>query len=102
MTRKIQSINTISNKYEFTVYVNFENGTFGTHTKNIETGKWFDSGLNADELKEAKKVGIVDGKWLKSWKAPRQASVVSASNHAVRCPDCGHYDCGSNCNSNRF
>lgn len=102
MTRKIQSINTLSNKYEFTVYVNFDNGTYGTHTKNKETGKWFDSGLSADELSEAKKLGLVDGKWT-NYKAPRKATVVSTSTRRDRCPSCGGYDCfGLNCNSNRF
>lgn len=63
MTKQIKSIKTLNNKREFTVYVNFDNGTYGTHTKNKETGKWFDGGLKAEELTEAKKIALVNGKW---------------------------------------
>jgi len=100
MTRQITSIRTLSNKYELTVYVDFNNGTYGTHTKNKETGKWFDGGLKAEELTEAKKLALVNGKWT-NWKAGRNAQ-KNTSTRAVRCPDCGYYDCGSNCNANRF
>ncbi len=78
MTRKIQSIKTMSNKYEYTVYVNFDNGTYGTHTKNKETGKWFDGGLKADELAKAKSLALVDGKWT-NWTANKNQRAEFAS-----------------------
>ena len=32
----------------------------------------------------------------------RNGKPIATSNHRTRCPDCGGYDCGANCNSNRW
>lgn len=68
MARKIESIKVLRNKYGTTVYVNFEGGRFGTHSK--ENGKWTDNGLSAEELAEAKGAALVNGKWT-DWSAPK-------------------------------
>lgn len=73
MTRKIQSINVKANKFSTTVYINFDNGRFGTHSKDTSAAKWIDSGLSADELTEAKRIALKDGKWT-NWSAPRKSS----------------------------
>jgi len=58
-----------------TVYVNFDNGTFGTRT--FENGKWSNSGLSAEELVKAKHLAVRDGKWL-DYRAPRNQAPVAA------------------------
>lgn len=64
MSRKIECVN-VKGK---TIYVNFDDGRFGTHSH--EDGKWFDSGLTADELNEAKRLALKSGKWT-NYRAPR-------------------------------
>lgn len=69
MTRKINNIKVLKSKYGTTVYIDFDNGYFGT--RHFENGKWSSSGLTDEELAAAKKLAVVDGKW-QNWKAPRE------------------------------
>lgn len=55
-------------------------------------GKW---GLEDDEWQEAESLAIVDGQWTNYPPTPANRSGWG------KCPDCGGYDCGPNCNSNR-
>lgn len=56
--RSIQSINKKGN----TVYVNFDDGTFGT--RSFSDGKWTTHRISAEELAEAKRLAVRDGKWI--------------------------------------
>lgn len=67
MTRNIQSIKVQGN----TVYVNFDNGTFGT--RSYENGAWKNHRLSDEELVAAKKLAVKGGKWT-NWTAPRQST----------------------------
>ena len=67
MTRNIQSIKVQGN----TVYVNFEDGTFGT--RRCENGTWKNHRLSDAELTAAKKLAVKGGKWT-NWTAPRQSA----------------------------
>lgn len=71
--RKITSVKVLVNKYRTLVYVNFDNGQSGTRESEAGTGKWTTNGLSAEELVEAKKVALVNGKWT-NWTTPRQAT----------------------------
>lgn len=74
MDRNIVNIKTQRTNSNFIVYIDFDNGTFATHSKDMNTGKWYDSRtLTANELNTAKKLAIKDGKWT-NWKAPRPQS----------------------------
>lgn len=75
MAKQIKSIKTVASKFSFTVYVNFSDGTYGCHTK--ENGKWFDGGLTTEQLAEAKKLGLKEGKWT-NWSAPKTGNQVSS------------------------
>jgi len=66
MTRRIDSVKVLGS----TIYINFHNGTFGVHF--FEDGKWRDSGIAPDELSEARRLALKNGKWT-NWRAPRQA-----------------------------
>ena len=67
MTREIESIKVQGN----TVYVNFDNGTFGT--RSYENGAWKNHRLSDEELVAAKKLAVKGGKWT-NWTAPRQSA----------------------------
>jgi hypothetical protein len=71
--RKITSVKVLVNKYRTLVYVNFENGQSGTRETEAGSGKWTTSGLTTEELAEAKKVALVNGKWT-NWTTPRQTT----------------------------
>ncbi len=94
----IQSIKVLRNKYQITVYINLENNRFETYTKEIATGKRTFTGTH-ELLEKAKQIAMVNGKW-QNWNAPRKESTMFV--HAVRCPDCGSYTCGANCQSNHW
>ena len=64
--RQITSIKIQKN----TVYVNFDNGTFGTHSYNKESGKWTTAHLTAEELATTKKLSIKNGNYT-NWQATR-------------------------------
>jgi hypothetical protein len=71
--RGINSVKVMVNKYRTLVYVNFDNGQSGTRESEAGTGKWTTNGLSAEEVAEAKKVALVNGKWT-NYTAPRQAT----------------------------
>lgn len=54
-----------------TVYVNFDNGTFGTRT--LQDGTWTNCKLSTEELSEARRLALRDGKWT-SYRAPRNTT----------------------------
>ena len=69
MARQITSIKIQKN----TVYVNFDNGTFGTHTYNKESGKWITAHLTAEELTAVRKLSIKNGNYT-NWQVARPQS----------------------------
>jgi len=77
MDKKINSIKVQNSTWSVTIYVNFDNGKFGTHSKDrAEGAKWIDSGLSAEELAEAKRLALKDGKWT-NYTAPRKQAVYT-------------------------
>lgn len=84
--RNIQSVNVNVSKWSTTVYINFDNGRFGTHTKDAGAENWIDSGVSADELAQAKLVALKNHKWS-NWRAPRKEEVTHQPNSANRVGD---------------
>jgi hypothetical protein len=71
--RTIHSVKVLVNKYSTTVYVNFDNGQSGVRSSDAGSGKWTTVGMTTEELAEAKKLALVNGKWT-NYTAPRQAT----------------------------
>ena len=77
-TRTIANIKpTVSRNGNATIYIDFSDGKFGTHSKYQGDTKWTDGGLTAEELAEAKRLALKNGKWT-TWKAPRPEYINSA------------------------
>lgn len=93
----IQSIKVLRNTSGLIVYVNLDNGTFNTYTKKDGVIRWNGT---PELLAEAKQLAIVDHKF-QNWTAPRKESKF-VSDKPLRCPDCGSYTCGANCQSNMW
>lgn len=74
MTRQIVSIKVLPTKWNTYVYVNFDDGRFGTHTYDKREQKWIDSGLKAEELAEAKRLAVKDRKWTNWRRSPRSVA----------------------------
>jgi len=86
--RTIQSIKVITTKWNKNVYVNFDNSTFGTWTKNLETKKITVAHLTTEELAEAKRLALVEtkpgvSKW-QDYRRPTTVHNVSVSNRPLR------------------
>lgn len=90
--RTISSIRKVGKTIGKTIiYVNFDNGTFGT--RSFENGKWFTGGLKDEELAEAKRLAVRDGKWT-DYRAPRQQmqatdGIGEAMDTLYVCNKCG-------------
>lgn len=69
MMRTITNIKVIANKYGKTVYVDFDNGYFGTWYKDAQTKRIAVKGLSDEELAEAKRLAMVDRRW-QNWRRP--------------------------------
>ncbi len=82
--RTIHSVKVLVNKFSTTVYVNFTDGTSGVRSSDAGSGKWTTSGMTAEELAEAKKLALVNGKWT-NYAAPRKP--VTRSNYTGRNTD---------------
>lgn len=93
----IQSVKVLRNKSSVTVYINLDNGRFETWSMRDGIKKFTGS---QELLDQARAVAFADGKWH-DYKAPRQEH-KSLDSRRTRCPDCGQFDCGPNCNANRW
>lgn len=70
--RNIQSIKVTSK----TVYVNFDNGTFGT--RSFFDGKWNSWKLSDEELAKARELAQHDGKW-QNYTAPSEVAIITTT-----------------------
>ena len=63
-----------------------------------------DGNLTEDDWKEARRIAVYDGKWHTVYESDLHGTIwgkpVETTKRPVRCPDCGGYDCGPNCNAN--
>jgi hypothetical protein len=92
---------------EARIYVHTDDGREGvlhsTGSRKHRKGE-IEGELTEAEWQEARALSIRDGKWNTVY-ANEISRNVSRSypqyGNSNRCPDCGGYDCGSNCNSNR-
>ena len=82
--RTVNSVKVLVNKFSTIVYVNFVDGTSGVRSSEAGSGKWTTSGITAEELAEAKKLALVNGKWT-NYAAPRKPAV--RSTHTGRSTD---------------
>jgi hypothetical protein len=86
-----------SNKTETRIYVHTIDGREGC--KYITGNPWhaaksIDGNLTDEEWTAAKALAV----WDKCWHPVYQ----NDNPRPARCPDCGGYDCGPNCNSNNL
>jgi hypothetical protein len=69
-----------------------------------------DGNLTPEEWKEAVKITNEYSSTGHHWTnvpeellhGTRNSKPIVTNNRRTRCPDCGSYDCGANCNSNRW
>src|SRR3990167_1105704 len=92
-------------KTETRIYVRAMDGREGCYylTGNrFQTAKSCDGNLTEADWQEARKISVYDNKWHTVYESELHGTIfgkkVEYSNKPTRCPDCGGYDCGSNCN----
>ena len=98
-----------TDKKECRIYVRHIDGREGCKflTGNLWNAKGSYTGaLTAEEWQDAKSIAVVDGKWTTRYESElhgtRNCKPLPQNNRPTRCPDCGSYDCGPNCNANRW
>lgn len=108
MSTKIKDIRIWRNptKTETRIYVHTTDGREGC--KYITGNPWhakgsIDGNLTAEDWAEAKSIAVWENSSGKRvWHTVYESEIHGYSNaRPQRCPDCGGYDCGPNCNSNR-
>lgn len=62
--------------------------------------KSIEGNLTEADWAEARRLAVYDGKWHTVYESELHGKPVQYRNDG-RCPDCGGYDCGTNCNANR-
>lgn len=61
-----------------------------------------DSKLTDEELQAARDLAYYDNCWHTVYQKAEPVKAFSGGQFRMKCPDCGGYDCGANCNSNRW
>src|SRR5690554_4729931 len=96
-------------KTETRIYVRTTDGREGCYY--LTGNHWHKKGsyegqLTEAEWKEARRIAVWDGKWHTVFESQLHGTIfgkpINVSNRSTRCPDCGSYTCGPNCNSNRW
>jgi len=75
MTRQIVNIKKVGK----TVYIDFDDGCFGIHSFDSKEKRWHDKGITPQELAEARRLSVKDGKWT-NWRRPRRSEIPSTSS----------------------
>ena len=95
---------------EYRIYVHTTDGRQGC--KYLTGNAWnvknsIDGKLTTEEWAEAKTIAVWENSnGKRTWHTVYEHEIHGYKNvdtsRPVRCPDCGGYDCGPNCNANRF
>lgn len=98
-------------KREYRVYVHTDDGREGCRYltgNHWHAAKSVEGDLTKEEWKAARALAYHDDSWHTVYndRQPAPAAVPTSNSNPQprrqRCPDCGGYDCGANCNANRW